>query len=108
RLLAGSEIDLSVGPLPGVARTTWTSVIVDRQRTDTEAWFVDEMREGPMASWRHTHHFVADGDRTRLIDRIDYKTGRGRAVDLALRPILAIAFAMRQQRTREILSGDEV
>lgn len=102
-LEAGTEMTLSVGPIPGGPRVRFVSEIVSRERRTDEAVFVDEMRDGPFKSWRHTHRFVAANESTLLSDEIEYATGYGSTVDLALKPGFALAFAGRHRKTREIL-----
>lgn len=34
--------------------------------------FVDEQTKGPYRQWRHTHRFEAHGDRTKMIDEVQY------------------------------------
>ncbi len=46
-------------------------------RTDICEWnpprcFVDVQTKGPYRQWRHTHRFEADGDRTKMIDEVQY------------------------------------
>jgi ligand-binding SRPBCC domain-containing protein len=46
-------------------------------RTEICAWnpphdFVDEQAKGPYRRWRHTHRFEAHGDRTKMIDEVQY------------------------------------
>lgn len=46
-------------------------------RTDILDWnpplgFVDEQTKGPYKQWRHTHSFEAYGDRTKMIDKVQY------------------------------------
>lgn len=46
-------------------------------RTDIREWnpprsFVDEQTSGPYREWRHTHTFEAHGDRTKMIDDVEY------------------------------------
>ncbi|MDZ7850671.1 MAG: SRPBCC family protein [Halodesulfurarchaeum sp.] len=102
-LEAGTEMTLSVGPIPGGPRVRFVSEIVSRERTAGEAVFVDEMRDGPFESWRHTHRFVATNGGTLLRDEIDFGTGYGSTVDTALKPGFALAFAGRHRKTREML-----
>ena len=102
-LVEGTEIDLSVRPVPFGARTEFTSIIVEREEGDGEAFFIDEMRGGPMAEWRHVHSFTAAGEQTLLDDHITFKTGHGDLVDEATRLGMAVGFAYRHRRTREIL-----
>ena len=46
-------------------------------RTEICEWnpphcFVDEQTKGPYKQWHHTHRFEAHGDRTRMIDEVQY------------------------------------
>lgn len=102
-LVAGSELRLSIQPIPVGPRISWTSLVTDRSLAAEEAYFVDEMRDGPMTDWRHTHTFSRDSGETVLTDHVSYRTGLGRAVDAAMAIGLKLAFADRHRRTREIL-----
>lgn len=104
KLVESSEIDLSVGPIPGGPRQQFTSVIVERDRSDTEATFVDEMRDGPMETWRHEHRFVAVDGGTLLIDEVNYETGFGPTIDRLVKGGFAVAFWYRHRKTREKLA----
>ncbi len=104
-LVEGTEMDLSAGPIPGGPRQSFTAVIVQRYEKEEEAAFVDEMRDGPMKTWRHTHRFVQTAEETRLIDDITYETGRGAPIDRLFRVGLRAAFWDRHRRTREMLGG---
>lgn len=102
-LVSGSELQLSVQPVPLGPRISWKSVITARSAGEDEAYFIDEMRDGPMAEWRHTHTFSRAGEETVLTDRVSYRTGFGRPGDAAVSIGLTFAFAHRHRRTREIL-----
>lgn len=102
-LVEGSEIRLSVAPVPFAPRQSVTSVISERETGESRARFVDEMHDGPMAEWRHEHVFIADGDETVLTDRITYRTSYGGLADRLFRPALAVGFAYRHRTTRKIL-----
>jgi ligand-binding SRPBCC domain-containing protein len=46
-------------------------------RTEICEWnpphcFVDEQSKGPYTQWRHTHRFEAHGNRTKMIDEVQY------------------------------------
>ena len=105
-LVAGSELTLSIRTLPGLPRTRLRIRIVRRERRPDAALFVDEMRAGPLARWRHTHRFEALGERTTLIDEIEFATGYGPVLDAAFRAGLTMAFALRHRKTREMLAGE--
>jgi ligand-binding SRPBCC domain-containing protein len=99
-LAVGAEIDLAVRPgglLPGPG---WTSRIVERSHTGDRAHFVDEMVDGSVRHWRHTHRFEATDEGTRVIDEIEFDAG-------LLTPVVAaglrVAFADRHRRTRNAL-----
>ncbi len=72
-LEAGSEVSLSMQPFGIGPRQRWTSRIVQRERDEDEAFFRDEMIEGPVPHWVHTHTFRADGDETVVTDRVEYE-----------------------------------
>jgi ligand-binding SRPBCC domain-containing protein len=105
-LVAGSEMTLSVRTLPGLPRTRLRTRIVRRERRPDAALFVDELQDGPLTQWRHTHRFEARGDATELIDEIEFATGYGPVADAAFRAGLTVAFALRHRKTREILAGE--
>lgn len=103
-LVEGSEMDLSVGPIPGGPRQCFTAVIEERSETADTAYFVDIMRDGPMTTWEHTHRFVRTGEGARLIDDIEYETGLGGTIDRLFKIGLTVAFWDRHRRTREKLA----
>src|SRR5271166_1904074 len=48
-----------------------------RWQTEICAWnpphfFVDEQTKGPYKQWRHTHRFEGHGNRTKMIDEVQY------------------------------------
>jgi ligand-binding SRPBCC domain-containing protein len=102
-LVDGTEMDLSAGPLARGPRLQFTAKIVARERTEGHAQFVDEMIDGPLTSWRHTHRFEKRDGKTLLIDEIEYETGYGACVDRAFGVGLTIGFAGRHRKTREML-----
>ena len=104
-LEAGSEVSLSLRPFGVGPRQRWTSRIVERERTERAAWFVDEMVEGPFPRWRHTHRFHAQGDETVSTDRVEYR------LPVVPGPLSSVAwpgfeaiFAYRHRRTRRLLA----
>lgn len=52
-------------------------------QSEITAWdpphrFVDEQRKGPYRKWIHEHRFVDEGNTTRIIDRVDFRSPGGR------------------------------
>lgn len=104
-LEAGAEVSLSMRPFGVGRRQRWTSRIVERERRDRAAWFVDEMVEGPFPHWRHTHRFRAAGDATELLDRIEYRLPLVPGLLSALAwPGFEALFAFRHRRTRRLIT----
>lgn len=102
----GSEVDVSLKPLGVFPRVTWRSVILERNREDGNAYFIDEMEDGPFKRWRHTHSFEEDGDSTVARDRVEYQLPLwmlGRAGSPAFRINAYFMFRYRHRRTRELL-----
>jgi ligand-binding SRPBCC domain-containing protein len=102
----GSVAVTSVRPFDVGPRQRWTSEIVEREREDGAARFVDEMTDGPFAEWEHTHLFYADGEETIVCDRVEYAFpggGLGRAVSplgwVGFEPM----FRFRHNKTRDVL-----
>lgn len=102
-LEVGSELDVSIRPFDVGPRQYWTSVIVDRERTDGTAVFRDEMVHGPFDRWIHTHSFFGDGDETIVRDHVEYTLPLGPIGRLGT-PFSSVGFeAMfrdRHRRTR--------
>jgi ligand-binding SRPBCC domain-containing protein len=106
-LETGSRIRLSVRPFGVGPRQRVVSVITAREEGDGSAHFVDEMDDGPLAAWEHTHSFFADGDETVVEDRVVYEfpTSLGRAVSPLARVGFDPLFRFRHRRTRDLLEG---
>ncbi len=107
-LAAGSRIEMSVRPFGVGPRQRIVSVITDRTLEDGAGSFRDVMESGPFAEWEHTHQFFADGGRTRLVDRIEYRLPGGplgRAVSPFGRLGLGPMFRDRHHRTRQLLES---
>lgn len=107
----GSVAVTSVRPFGVGPRQRWTSEIVERERSDGTARFVDTMSEGPFAEWEHTHLFYAEGEETIVYDRVEYALpggGIGRAVSPFAWVGFEPMFRYRHRKTREVLeSGRE-
>jgi ligand-binding SRPBCC domain-containing protein len=102
-LVAGSRIELSVRPFGVGPRRRVVSVITDRRREDGTGMFRDVMESGPFAEWTHTHRFSAEGEGTRIVDRIEYRLPGGplgRAVSPVGRLGLAPMFRGRHRATK--------
>lgn len=122
-LVAGTRVRLSVRPFGLGPRRTWTSVVRESARGGGEAVLRDEMVDGPLPRWVHTHRFVAvdgaagggeapddvddgSGEATRVRDVIEYALPGGRP-GRALGPLAVVGlepmFRYRHRRTRALL-----
>jgi ligand-binding SRPBCC domain-containing protein len=93
----------------GLLRRPWNVQLIERVPPH---YFTDEQigAEGPFKRWRHTHAFEAlDGERTRVIDRLEYELPfgpLGRLADALFgRIIMAATFAARARATRRWLEA---
>lgn len=48
----------------------WRTLIA---KWDPPHVFVDQQLNGPYLKWHHEHRFVAEGNRTRMFDRVEYR-----------------------------------
>ena len=78
RMREGLEIDYRVRPLLGIP-LGWRSRIA---QDDPPHAFRDVQLKGPYRSWDHRHSFIAEGDRTRVIDDVVYSLPFGASVRL--------------------------
>lgn len=65
---ARAVIELEMGPF----RPKWVA-----EHHLLEDGFVDTQVKGPFAAWRHEHHFLGDGETSRLTDDITYRAPFG-------------------------------
>ncbi|PVY40424.1 SRPBCC family protein [Pontibacter virosus] len=93
------EVELQTG----IKSFRWTSLITEREITNTTAWFVDEGQEvpPPLRKWRHKHLVTQHGSGAIIHDIIDYSTGY-KALDAMLYPLMLVAFGMRKPIYREV------
>ena len=105
-LEAGSRIEMSMRPFGVGPRQHIVSVITDRTRESGAGSFRDIMESGPFPEWEHTHQFFADGGRTRLVDRVEYRLPGG-PLGQAVSPLgqlgLAPMFRGRHRTTKRLL-----
>ncbi|MGH1341405.1 MAG: SRPBCC family protein [Nannocystales bacterium] len=62
---AVARLEQRLGPI-------WIEVVAEHVAYEKNALFVDEMRKGPFALWRHEHRFERHRDGSRLVDAITY------------------------------------
>lgn len=106
-LEAGTTVRLSMRPFGVGPRTRWTSRIVERVRRERDAWFRDEMVEGPFPRWTHTHRFRAEGAGTVLEDEVEYALPLLPGALSALGwPAFELLFAHRHRRTAALLGRE--
>lgn len=100
----GLEVEYRIRPLLGIP-TTWRSVIAEYDPPHT---FRDVQLRGPYRRWDHRHTFVADGDRTRIVDEVMYQLPLGPLGELAhrlvVRPQLAQIFRYRARAVRAVFT----
>lgn len=105
-LSAGTRIDMSINPFGVGPRQHWTSVITERHEEEGAAMFRDTMENGPFPLWEHTHQFFADGEETRLVDRVEYRLPGGK-LGGAVSPLGWVGFEPmfrgRHETTKELL-----
>lgn len=86
----------------------WISIEAEHVAYEKNALFVDEMRQGPFAAWRHEHRFEPHPGGSKLVDKITYTPPLGPlgrlAAPLAIAPRLRKMFEYRHRVTREALS----
>ncbi len=99
------EVELQTG----IKAFRWTSLITEREITDTAAWFVDEGQEmpPPLRSWRHKHLVTELGSGAMIHDIIDYSSGY-KALDLLLYPLMLAGFGMRRPVYRRLFRQVEL
>ncbi|MFZ0394164.1 MAG: SRPBCC family protein [Terracidiphilus sp.] len=105
----GSEILVSLVPIPWFPRLSWTT------RIEEFKWyshFIDEQVRGPFAAFRHRHGIAAESRNlvrgTLVTDSIDYALPTGILGALAAARVwrqLEDSFAYRRQRLPEILTA---
>jgi uncharacterized protein (TIGR01777 family) len=100
----GATIDyaLRLGGIP----LGWRTVI---ERWEPGASFVDAQTRGPYRAWWHEHRFVAQGDRTLMVDRVYYAPPLGPlgrvAHRLFIKPTLERIFCFRRHAIRLRFGG---
>jgi ligand-binding SRPBCC domain-containing protein len=101
----GSEVGdvVEVELQTGIKSFRWTSLITEREITDTAAWFVDEGQElpPPLRQWRHKHLVTQNGTGAVIHDIIDFSTGY-KVLDGLLYPLMLAQFSMRGPVYRKV------
>lgn len=99
---AVATLEQRVGPI-------WIEIVAEHVEYEKNRLFVDEMRKGPFAAWRHEHRFEVSPGGSRLVDAIAYEPPLGVlgriAAPLAIVPRLRKMFEYRHRVTREALAA---
>ncbi len=99
---AVASLEQRVGPI-------WIEIVAEHVEYEKNQIFVDEMRKGPFAAWRHEHRFESHTEGSRLVDAITYSPPMGvlgrLAAPLAIAPRLRKMFEYRHRVTREALGA---
>ena len=102
RMRDGLEIEYRIRPLLGIP-LVWRSRITDY---DPPHGFRDIQLNGPYRRWEHQHTFVAEGDRTRITDSVEYSLPLGLLGEVAhaavVRPQLEDIFRHRARTIQSI------
>jgi len=104
-LHAGTELHLSVQPLGIGPRQRWVSAITERSRGDGVARFRDEMRDGPLPKWVHTHSFYAAEEQTILHDHVEYSAGLPAALETLFKLAFELGFRYRHRRVTALFAA---
>ncbi|MEU8138125.1 SRPBCC family protein [Streptodolium elevatio] len=85
----------------------WWRMTAEITAYEPAGFFVDEQRRGPFRSWRHEHHFVADGDATTMRDTVAFAAPFGPVGRLAeavvLRRYMARLISNRNRHLKQTL-----
>ena len=96
-LESGTLLRLSIKPLGVGPRVEWVSQITAREESADEAFFRDEMRQGPFRRWQHTHTVLRDGDEAVLRDHVEFERRLGQAAEELARFGMAATFRDRHR-----------
>lgn len=93
------EVELQTG----IKSFRWTSLIIEREVTDTEAYFIDQgqVLPPPLRYWHHKHLVTKSGSGAIIHDIITYSTGH-KLADLLLFPLMLAQFGMRKPVYRKV------
>jgi ligand-binding SRPBCC domain-containing protein len=92
----------------GVKNFLWTSLITEKNVTDTEAYFVDRGQQlpPPLKDWEHKHLITKNGTGAIIHDIITYSTG-STLLDLILYPVMHLQFGMRAPIYKQEFGNDK-
>ena len=93
------EVELQTG----IKSFRWTSLIIDRKVTETEAYFIDEgqVLPPPLRRWHHRHLITKNGSGAVIHDIITFSTGFA-PLDALLYPLMLAQFSMRKPIYRKV------
>ncbi len=107
-------IEMKVGTL--IDYRIRLSGIPMRWRTRIAIWepphrFVDDQLRGPYLRWWHQHTFTAEGSKTRMRDRVEYRVPGGPFEPLIhklfVRPQIEAIFDYREKTIRKLFGAGE-
>ena len=107
KMQAGLVVRLQVRPLLGIPLPFTSEITL----VEPPHRFVDELRQGPFAQWRHEHLFEAEGPGTRLTDTVHYALPLGFLGKLfhpwLVKGRIEKLFAYRHQATEQLLNPEK-
>ena len=87
-------------------KTNWVTEIT---HVNEPHFFVDEQRFGPYSMWHHEHHFIKNGNLTKMIDKISFKIPFGILGHLAfpfiVKPQLKKIFNYRENKLKQLFNS---
>jgi len=101
----GQVIEYRVSFMKGI----WSKWLTEITHVSEKRFFVDEQRVGPYKLWHHEHHFLVEGEKVRLVDKVTYVIGFGVIGDIVgwlwVNRKLARIFDYRQKKAAELFGA---
>jgi ligand-binding SRPBCC domain-containing protein len=102
KIILGQETIISAKII--IIQTTWHSKITFFQQYE----YIDEMLEGSLIKWKHTHKFIRiNSNKTEIIDKVEFSLPYGlfgKIVSIFFTKILRQLFEHRKDETIKYLS----
>jgi ligand-binding SRPBCC domain-containing protein len=89
-----------------IFKLDWISSIIDQETTDQEIYFIDKGTKLPffLSYWHHKHRIIRDGDHSRIVDEITFRTPT-LLTDFLIYPVMYGLFAYRKPIYRSVFKS---